>query len=532
MAAANPLQERIDLLTRIGLALSSESDHDRVLEAILDGAMDITRADGGTVYRMSEDGRALRFAMVRTRSLHLAYGGPGRLPPPFPPVPLMREDGTPNHDSIVAHCVLTGATVNIGDAYHADGFDFTGTRAFDQRTGYRSVSFLTVPLRDHEGVIIGVVQLINAHDAAGAICAFVDADQRLIEGLAGQGAAALTRRKLIDGMRDLFEGLVRLIATAIDGKSAHTGGHCRRVPELTMLLAEAAARAPVGDLGAFTLGEADRYELRIAAWLHDCGKLTTPDWVMEKATKLTALSDRIELVALRGELAKREAELAAVEARLPAAALAAARAEAAPAIAAIDDDVAFLRRVNQGGERMADADRERVAAIAAHTIGVVGARVPFLTADEVENLRILRGTLNDRERAVINHHIDATIQMLESLPYPRHLRRVPEFAGGHHEHMDGSGHPRGLTRAQMSVPARIMGLADVFEALTAQDRPYKKPMPLSQALSILAGMVRSGKVDRDLFAVFVRERVYLEYARKFLKPEQIDAVDEAALLGG
>jgi hypothetical protein len=301
------------------------------------------------------------------------------------------------------------------------------------------------------------------------------------------------------------------------------------VPELTMLLAEATARAPVGDLGAFTLSDADRYELRIAAWLHDCGKLTTPDWVMEKATKLSSLNDRIELVALRGELAKCQAELAALQARLPEPVLVAARAEAAGAIAAIDDDLAFLRRVNQGGERMADADRARVDAIAAHHVTIAGAPAPFLTADEAENLRIARGTLNDRERAVINRHIDATIQMLESLPYPRHLRRVPEFAGGHHEHMDGSGHPRGLTRAQMSVPARIMGLADVFEALTAQDRPYKKPMPLSQALGILAGMVRAGKVDRDLFAVFVREKVYLDYARRFLRPEQIDAIDEAAL---
>lgn len=503
------LAQRIDILNRVGLALSSETNPRALVEQILQGAMEITRADGGTVYAVA-DGR-LRFEILHNHSMGIHAGVSGIRPVPLPDVPLLDAAGVENHASVVAHCVLTGSTVNIPDAYAAPGYDFTGTRAFDAKTRYRTTSVLVVPMRDHEGVITGALQLINARDAAGNSVPFPPGDQMLVESLASQAATARTKHQLIEDQRQLFESFIQLIATAIDEKSPYTGGHCRRVPELTMMLAEAATRAPRGAIAGFAMDENDRYELRIAAWLHDCGKITTPEWVMDKATKLSSINDRIELVATR---------------------FAAAAAQDPLQARRLAEDLAFLRRCNTGGESMKPEDQARVRAIATRTwMALDGSTQPLLTADEVENLCIAKGTLLPREREVINNHIVATIRMLESLPFPRHLARVPEFAGGHHERVDGKGYPRRLTREQMSVQARVMGIADIFEALTAGDRPYKKAMSLSQALNILGRMRLDGHVDPDLFDVFVRERVYLDYARRFLREDQIDVVDEARIPG-
>jgi len=503
------LARRIEILNRVGLALSGQADPRHLVEQILQGAMEITRADGGTVYEVVGD--KLRFEILHNQSMGIHAGVSGAHPVPMPDVPLKHVDGTENHASVVAHCVLTGVTVNIPDAYAAPGFDFSGTKKFDAKTGYRTTSVLVVPMRDHEGVITGALQLINARDAGGGSVAFPFDDQVLVESLASQAATARTKHRLIEDQKRLFESFIQLIATAIDEKSPYTGGHCRRVPELTMLLAEAAAQVPGNGIEGFAMGEHDRYELRIAAWLHDCGKITTPEWVMDKATKLSAIHDRIELVATRFAAAAAQDPLRAKQ---------------------LADDLAFLRRCNTGGEFMRPEDQARIRAISVRTwTGLDGAEQALLTADEVENLCIAKGTLLPREREVINHHIVATIKMLESLPFPRHLKRVPEFAGGHHERMDGKGYPKQLTRAQMSVQARIMGIADIFEALTAGDRPYKKAMTLTQALAILGRMKLDGHVDPDLFDVFIRRRVYLDYAKRFLRPEQIDPVDEAAIPG-
>jgi HD-GYP domain-containing protein (c-di-GMP phosphodiesterase class II) len=523
--------KRIERLNAIGIALSAERDPVRLLEQILLGAKDITNADGGTIYSLGE-GDELRFEILRSDSLNLWMGGTSGKQIPFKPVPLHCADGTPNRSSVVACAVLDGSTVNIPDAYDAQGFDFSGTRAFDRRTGYRSISFLTVPLRDHEQEIIGVLQLLNARDELGVVVPFSETDQRLAESLASQAATALTKHQLIDGMKDLLESFIRLIATAIDEKSPYTGGHCKRVPELTMMLADAAASCPSGPMAGFSMSEADRYELRLAGWMHDCGKITTPEWVMDKATKLSAIYDRIGLVETRFAALKRDAEVVMWRTIAGGGERTAAEALFASENQRLDEEMAFLRRANTGSESMSAADQQRVRDIAQRTwVAPDGSVQPVLSEDEVKHLTISKGTLTSEERGIINHHIVATIRMLEALPYPRHLRRIPEFAGGHHERMDGKGYPKGLKREQMSVQARIMGIADVFEALTAGDRPYKKAMPLSQALAILGRMKLDGHVDPDLFDVFINQGVWLEYAKRFLKPEQIDMVDVTALPG-
>ena len=538
---------RLEQLNEIGAALSLEKNLNALLEKILIAAKTITRADGGTLYLIENEGvsQQLRFEIVRTASLDIAMGGTTGNPIPFYPIRLY-IDSDPNTSMVAAFAALTGQTVNIADAYTEVGFDFSGTRQFDQKTGYRSKSFLTVPMRNHEGEIIGVLQLINCQDPVSAeIVAFSHSDQRLAESLASQAAIALTNRALIVQLETLFESFIRMINEAIDEKSPYTGGHCQRVPMLTMLLAEAVNDTGDGPLAEFAMTDKDRYELRIAGLLHDCGKITTPVHVVDKATKLETIYDRIHLIDTRFEVLKRDAEIDALNrkldlARTPGVDEITRRErtyqideELRDTLRQIEEDGTFLRRCNIGSESMSKDDQERV-----QQIGLMykwrdplGNTANFLTDDELKNLTIQRGTLTQEEREIINHHIVSTINMLEALPWPKHLRNVPEYAGGHHERMDGKGYPRGLRREQMSVQARVMGIADIFEALTAKDRPYKKGKTLSESLHILGKFKLNGHIDPDLFDVFVRRKVYVKYAEQFLDAEQIDAVDEAKIPG-
>jgi HD-GYP domain-containing protein (c-di-GMP phosphodiesterase class II) len=517
------LLARQEQLLGIGIALSKERDINKLLETILLAAKNITCADGGTLYRMTDEG-TLKFEIMRNDTLNTAMGGTTGVDIPFYPIHLYDKAGAPIHSMVVAYAVHHDTSVNIADAYSEEGFDFSGTKNFDKKTGYRSKSFLTVPMKNHENEIIGVLQLINAKQpATGEVVAFSAADQRLVESLASQAAIALTNRLLINHLETLFEAFINMINAAIDDKSPYTGGHCARVPELTMMLAEAAVNCKVGPFKDFSMNERDHYELKIAGLLHDCGKVTTPVHVVDKATKLQTIFDRIALIDTRFEVVKRDAEIAALR----------SGGDAAAKIAEIDDDREFIRRTNIGGEAMHDADIERVRAIARkyRWRDPTGSETDFLSEDELTNLTIRAGTLTQEERQIINRHIEVTIRMLEALPWPKHLTKVPEFAGGHHERMDGKGYPRGLTREQMSVQARCMGIADIFEALTAQDRPYKKGKTLTEALTILGKFKLNGHIDPDLFDIFMWEKLYDKYAVKFLDPAQIDNVDVAKIPG-
>lgn len=533
---------RLKKLNAIGIALSKEQGITRLLETILVAAKNITNADGGTIYLMEGEGteRILKFEIIRTDSLHIAMGGTTGEPIPFYPVKLTGEDGKPNNSMVVAYAALHDCTVKIDDAYIVDGFDFSGTKRFDKKNGYRSKSFLTVPMKNHESEIIGVLQLINAqHKLEKSIISFTDADQHLVESLASQAAIALTNRQLINQLENLFESFIKLINTTIDDKSPYTGKHCERVPVLTMMLAEAVNRTTAGPLKDFHMTELDRKELKIAGLLHDCGKISTPVHVVDKATKLQTIFDQIHMIDTRFEVLKRDAEIELLNAKLEARTDIGAQTTAEleqqfqERISKMNEERKFLRECNIGGESMALESQERVRQIGTQYTwrDISGKQVSFLTEDEINNLSIKSGTLTSEERNIINHHIVMTIKMLETLPWPKNLRHVPEYASGHHERMDGKGYPRGLTREQMSVQARVMGIADIFEALTSADRPYKKGKTLTESLHILGKFRLNGHLDPDLFDVFVREKVYLDYARQFLDQEQIDDVIESKIPG-
>ncbi|HWI13193.1 MAG TPA: HD domain-containing phosphohydrolase [Burkholderiales bacterium] len=507
------LFQRLDELNEVGIALSRERDLPRLLDLILLAAKKLTASDGGTLYRMTED-RRLRFEIFRNDTLGIAMGGATGQEIPFGAIDLFDKNGMPVNSMVAAYAVHHQRSISIADAYTESGFDFSGTKEFDRRTGYRSQSFLTVPMRNHEDDVIGVLQLINCKDReSGAVIRFSEADRRLVESLASQAAIALTNRLLIDHLENLFESFVTMMNSAIDDKSHHTGAHCQRVPLLTMMIADAVAACGVGPLKTFSMTEKDRYALKIAGLLHDCGKITTPVHVVDKATKLQTIYDRIDLIDTRFEVVRRDFELAAARGE---------RESIDGALADLDADRAFLRQTNVGAEAMTDADVARVRDIARkyHWRDPDGRVVPFLSGDEIANLTVRHGTLTEEERRIINHHVDVTIQMLEAMPWPKHLANVAPFAAAHHERVDGKGYPRGLKRDEMPLLARCMAIADIFEALTAGDRPYKKGKTLNEALAILGQLKMNGHIDPDIFDVFMWQRVYERYAMEFLPLEQ------------
>lgn len=516
-----------ELLHRIGIALSAERDKERLLEMILLEAKNLCHADGGTLY-LRTDADELRFAIMRTDSLDIALGGTTGKPIQLPALP-MYVDGTPNERNVATCAALRKATFNIPDAYTAQGFDFSGTKAFDERNGFRSQSFLTIPLVNNEGEVIGVIQLLNAKDeSTGKTIPFSPENQSVVEALASQAAIALDNQLLLEAQKDLLESFIKLIASAIDAKSPYTGGHCERVPLLTQMLAEAVCQEQEGRFASFSLTKEEWYELRIASWLHDCGKVVTPIHIMDKATKLEIIHDRMHDVRSRFEVLKRDAEIAYLKGLAAGQDPESLAQTKEAAWKSLDDDLAFLESANRGSEFLAPDKQERIADIGRRSYTEAGQQRHLLSDDEIRNLQISRGTLNDEERLVINEHIVQTIEMLKALPFPRPLQRVPEYAGGHHEKMDGTGYPHGIFAGDMSVPARIMAIADVFEALTAQDRPYKSGKTLSEAVRIMGFMKKDNHLDPDLLDLFIRSGVYRAYGEKYLPAELIDEVDEDA----
>lgn len=517
---ATAYADHIRMLTEIGMALSAEKDINRLLEIILTEARDITNADGGTLYLMSEDFMELHFALVQNESLRLNMGGTGERIT-WPPVTLTTAEGKPDHTHVSAHVAITGDMVNISDVYDAVGFNFEGTRYFDSETKYRSKSMLVVPMRNHDNDIIGVLQLLNAKDPVShQIITFSEQAQTLAMSLASQAAVALTNNMLINDLESLLDAFIKTIATAIDEKSPYTGGHVRRVADLTMMIAEKVNTATDGPFAAVQFSNEEMKELHMAAWLHDVGKITTPEHVVDKSTKLEKVYDRIEDVRNRFELLKREYQMAMVNTRENRSGL--SEKVVSKELKALDDEYQFLVQVNYGSEFTRDEMIERIKKIAQRRWNISSQTMPLLSEDEIYNLSIRRGTLNDEERVIINNHAAITYKMLSQLPFPRKMHRIAEYAAAHHEKIDGSGYPLGLKGEELPLQARIIALADIFEALTAKDRPYKKGKTLSEAMNIMRQMVKDSHIDADLFELFVIEKVNLDYANRELTPQQLD----------
>ncbi|MDD5167521.1 MAG: HD domain-containing protein [Syntrophales bacterium] len=513
--------EQIKRLTQIGVALSAEKRLDKLLELIIDEARRMTRADGGTLYILSDEMMELRFAIIQNDTLSVRMGGSGA-PISWPPVKLRLPDNSVNLSHVSAYAALTGEVINIPDVYDAEGFNFDGTRQYDAQTGYRSKSMLVLPMRNHENDIIGVVQLLNSLDeATGEVCPFSLECQMMAESLSSQAAVALSKNRLIQDLEALLQSFITTIATAIDEKSPYTGGHVRRVADLTMAIVERINAKGDGPFANLHFSEDQLQELRLAAWLHDVGKITTPEYVVDKATKLETIYDRIENLKIRGELLKRDRIIELLREKLKKTDLAEIcdqDSDNDPYIMVLHDDINFLQKINRGSESLSDEQLARLKEIGKRKLNIDGKLQFFLTDEELENLSIRRGTLNEKERDIINNHVRVTHKMLSKLPFPKKLRHVADYAGAHHERLDGTGYPAGLKNGDLSIQSRILALADVFEALTAKDRPYKKGKTVKEAVSIMKDMVRDRHLDADLFDLFLQEKIYLGYDGKETVP--------------
>ena len=520
------LQHFID----ISIRLTTEKNSSKLLDEILQVVMSIANSDAGSIYSITSN-KQLKFETVINKSLNLYLGGTLGGPVDFPNIDLF-IDGKPNDTAIVAHSVNTGEVINIPDVYDALPFDMSAARKMDARTGYRSESMLTIPLKDHEDDIIGVIQLINVKDAQNKNIPFSEELVTLIRSFASLGAISLTNSTLVKDMEVLFSTFAEAIAMAIDEKSPHTGGHCKRVPALTLMLADAVHKIDKGPLADFIMSPEDRHELSVAGWLHDCGKIATPDHIMEKSTKLETIFDRIEFIDAKFEIISRDLELSyqqqivsAIKQNKSVEVLQFERLLETE-LKQLALDRALLQRVNIGGEFLGEEEQAHILRISKqYSLKINGEETSLLTDDEVENLMIRRGTLTQGEREIMKRHMDITKNILDILPFPKHLSNVAEYALGHHEKLDGTGYPRGLTKEQMSVPARLMAITDIFEALSAVDRPYKKAKPVSECLNILGNMVSNNHLDPDIFAIFIESEVYKNYINEYANPEQLDEVD-------
>lgn len=527
---------RIKRLCQIGIALSAEKDLNTLLEMILTEARQLTNADAGTLYLVDHENRCLRFEILQNDTLREQLVSAGALAHDLPPI-LLEVAGQPNHNNVSSHVALTGETVNIPDVYSVNDFDFTGPRKYDAATGYRSRSMLVVPMKNHESEIIGVLQLINAKDPiTGAIIPFANQYLDLIASLASQAAIALTNAQLIQNLKDLFQSFIRSIATAVDEKSPYTGGHIRRVVELTTMIARHIDQTREGPFSDVHFNDEEIEEMRMAAWMHDVGKITTPEHIINKRTRLETIIDRMELVETRFELIRQTILGKHLDLRLrllqggitEATILDRLERDRDQALKSIESDCQLIRNINQRLGTVTDQELEQLLEIAEKSYQLDGHYYPYLTPDEVHNLSIRKGNLTGKERKIIEEHAMMTFEILKELPFPKNLSRVLEFAAAHHEKVDGSGYPFGCSGKQLPLQARIIAFADIFESLTAQDRPYKKPQELAEAIEIIKRMRADGHLDPDLLDIVIKDRIHEEYARLELTPGQIDPGEESS----
>ncbi len=503
---------RVQKLTQIGIALSSSETLDALLELIVTEAKNLTHADGGTLYLLEEN--SLRFKVVQTDSLKIKMGGTSQ-EMTWPALPLYQEDNTPNKALVAATAVLEDRLINIPDVYEAVGFSFEGTKRFDQSTGYRSKSMLVIPLKNHEHEIIGVLQLINKQKN-NDVEPFDKHDENITLSLASQAAIAITNTSLIQGLESLLESFLRSIIYAISKKSPYTAGHIERMVDLTLMIAQAIDQ----DTHTFLEKRFTPEELKqinFAALMHDIGKLATPEQVVDKATKLEALFDRIALIETRFEVIKKALYIATLEQKISS-------EEYHEKEALLDSYFRLIQQSNTGSAFTNDHDVSVIQRMAQEPWIIDGVSYTLLSENEAYNLSVQRGTLTKEERDIINEHAIISVDILNKLPFPKKYKEIPQISGNHHEKINGKGYPQGLKENEISFEARILAIADIFEALTASDRPYKKGNSISQAMKILYFMAKDHELDPALVKFFYESNVYQAYAQKYLPKEALDEV--------
>ncbi len=519
----------IQRLTQIGFALSSETDLHKIFDMILSEAIDFTNADAATIYRVSEDGKALEFEIVYNRSLGLRMGSTHE-PVNWNPVMLFDEDGNPRISHIVSSVYHTKQSLCFEDVYKTADYDISGTIATDRANNYRCKSMLTIPLKNHEDEVLGVIQVINAMDKRKRIISFSEEHHSMLTSLASQAAIALSNRKLIQSLETLLMQFMRSIALGIERKSKYSSDHIQRVAILTDMIAGKINEDEEGSFQNIRFSDNELKELSMSGWMHDVGKIITPEFVMDKSTKLETIYDRIDLVRTRFkmmilslQLLQKENDTQSfedfVQQHFPPG------VDTASVFDYLDESLAIVERVNTSGEFLPDGDLQRIDELYSISFEYKGIPVFLIQEEEKANLEIRRGTLTPTEIKQMSSHVSVTWEMLSQLSFPKKYKNVAFYASTHHEKLNGKGYPWGLTAEKLPLQSRIIAVADIFEALTSADRPYKRPKTLSESLKIMAICVKAGDLDALLLDFILDSGLYLEFAERFMHSEYIDQVN-------
>lgn len=504
---------KFERIMEINLELSSQVDKNRLFEMILTLTRELTHSEAGTLYIMGKNKKELEFKVVQNDPLDIQMGGT-KDNLTWDPLPLYLEDGSKNVNMVAVVAAMENKIINIPDVYIEDTYDFEGTKRFDKNTGYRSKSMVVVPLTNHEKDVIGVLQLINKTKVLDKIIAFDKEDEAIIKALSAQAAMALTNTQLITSLDDFINAYVNTIAHAIDAKSKHTMNHISNVTKVSRLIAEAINenKTVYKDV---SYSKNDFRQIRLAAAMHDIGKISIPESVIDKSTKLETITDRIELVKARVEIIKKDLEILFLKKQI-------SEKDYLESIEQIEEDLKFIQEANIGSEFMEDEQIDRIKLISEYSYTLNNKKLPLLSENEIKNLSIRKGTLTQEEKDIMNSHAKLSLDMLSTLPFPKKYSKVLDIAVNHHEKLNGKGYPRGLKDEDLTLEDRIMILADIFEALTARDRPYKEGKKLSEVFRILSSMAKNNEIDSQLLQFFHDNKVLDIYAEEELNPSQLD----------
>ena len=537
--------------------IQNTENYSDIVEKIMDTAANLCDADSYFFYNVNDD-KFLTLSYSVSKSLHILRKGSDNLA--YAPTIFLPESKRKEQKTIAEDCFFSKEIINLNNIYANDKYDNRFFMEFDEDNDYSTVSILSFPITTRKKDIVGIAQFINPRDESGRTLTFTPETQSYTISVCRLIGILLENKNLSEAYGQLLESFIEVLARAIDAKSPYTGAHCQRVPVIARLLATAAVQTDRGPLKNFEMSADDWYALHIASWLHDCGKVTTPEYIVDKATKLETIYNRIHEIRNRFEILRRDAHIEYLKKRLKNKdTQERLQAEFIHKVKQLEKDYDFIAQCNIGDKKLSPEDIAELERISRLTFMRYFSRMKGLSwaerdsikevekndnpgyetllqnredhifggynRGELYNLEVPQGTINKEEREKINEHIVVTIDMLKALPFPKELSKVVEYAGAHHERIDGKGYPNGLTGAQMSIPAKIMAIADIFEALTANDRPYKEPKKLSEVLKIMQGMKNSGHIDPDLYKVFISEQVYLDYAEQYISPEQIDEIN-------
>lgn len=479
------ISDTLQKVLNIGIAFSKEKNREKLLDQILTSAMDITQCDGGTLY--INNGETLEFSIMITRSQGIHQGG-GEGATTLPPVPLSEEN-------VCACGVLYRRLINIPDVYESSRFDFSGPKKYDAMTGYHTQSMLVVPLEDDREHVIGVVQLINALDENGQIIPFAGEYEQILLAMGSQAAICLTNMNYAHQIRKMLDSYVKVMSTAIDARTPYNANHTKNMVIYATRFIDWLQNNYPGQY----FDEQKKQEFIMSVWMHDIGKLITPLEIMDKQSRLAG---NYHLVLERLEKIRLLARIAQLEGRMSG-------AQAEQTLLDIRQAEKLVRTVNEAGP-LTDEQIEQVEQLAAHTyIEEDGTVHSWLTGQEREQLMIRKGTLTSGERAVMQDHVEKTRMMLEQMALGDDYKDVLQWASQHHELLNGTGYPKGLAGDEICWEVRLLTILDVFEAMTAIDRPYKQPMPAEHALKIMHSMADQGQLDQELLALFEQSRAWV-----------------------